>query len=47
MTTIRNKYLQPAVVEICLDTSGLPLMAESTELIEIDEDMPVDIERQD
>ena len=47
MTTIRNKYLQPAVVEICLDTSGLPLMAESTELIEIDEDKPVDIERQD
>lgn len=47
MTTIRNKYLQPAVDEICLDTSDLPLMAESTELIEIDEDIPVDIERQD
>lgn len=47
MTTIRKKYLQPAAEEICLDTSGLPLMAESTELIEIDEDIPVDIERQD
>lgn len=47
MMTIKKKYQQPAIEEICLDMESLSLLTGSTEVIEIDETTFVDIENQD
>ena len=47
MMTIKKKYQQPAIDEICLDMESLALLTGSTEVIEIDETTIVNIDDQD
>ena len=48
MSKSKKTYQQPTVEEICIDSEGLPLLADSIIYVEIDnDDPPVNIEDQD